>query len=142
MELQVNNSSIPLIYNFAQAIDPLGRRATEVAGDISPFAGMTVELKFKTLSMPRVTENGLDRITFSTESVPEPGTVLLVGAGLLLLLGRAWLMRFGHSVAIGDNGSSPSPGGRMLALDVRRVARRYAKCPTTGGGGNRLGRGW
>jgi hypothetical protein len=92
-ELRVNNTLVPLLYDIpAQTGDP-NVRLFHVAGDISAYAGMNAEFKFTTLQTPFVVFNGLDSISFSTESVPEPGTLSLFGAGLVLLLGRGWRSR-------------------------------------------------
>ncbi|MCW5553118.1 MAG: PEP-CTERM sorting domain-containing protein [Verrucomicrobiae bacterium] len=50
-------------------------------GDVSAFAGQTGELRFRG-------DGFLDNIQFSSEPVPEPGTVVLFTLGALLLGGR------------------------------------------------------
>ncbi len=62
-----------------------------VGADISGFAGQTGELKFL---MPDLTPVGssssyLDNIQFSTQSIPEPGTLGLFAIGTLFLAYRS-----------------------------------------------------
>ncbi len=89
-ELQVNGSLVPLVYDYPlfSLGDPW--RPANVAGDISAFAGQTVELKFTTLNDPGVVYKtyGLDGIFFSPQVVPEPGTAASLIVGGLLLLWR------------------------------------------------------
>jgi hypothetical protein len=89
-ELRVNNNIVPLSNTFPP--DP-SLPGANVAGDISAYAGMTVELKFITIKIPLQSVNEIDSIGFSTESVPEPGASLLLGAGLLVIIGTKWLRR-------------------------------------------------
>ncbi len=86
VELDVNDSPISLTYTPVP-VQPGWNGAIpvyEAEGDISPYAGLTVELKFTTLLTPDyLGATGLDEITFS--SVPEPGPVTLLAAGLAAL---------------------------------------------------------
>jgi hypothetical protein len=93
-ELRANNIMVPLIYQYGPPTQFPDQRLAQVAGDISQFAGMNVELKFITLDVPNSVVNGIDSITFSSEAIPEPGILSLLGAGLLLLFGPGWLRRF------------------------------------------------
>jgi hypothetical protein len=93
-ELRVNNTLVPLLYVNPPMVGDPNFRLYHVAGDISAYAGLDVELKFTTIDTPSVVFNGIDSITFSSEAIPEPGTISLLGAGLLLLLGRGWLKRY------------------------------------------------
>jgi len=62
----------------------------EAVGDLSPFAGQTVELAFTALRTPNLpgdVVNGLDEITLSTIPVPEPATVAVFALGGIALVG-------------------------------------------------------
>jgi hypothetical protein len=67
--------------------------AGEGRADVSPWAGRTVELRFRSgfedWSEPGSHYNTLDSIRFSTQVVPEPSTMVLFGAGA----GMLWLTR-------------------------------------------------
>ena len=60
----------------------------DAVGDISPYAGQTVELKFTTLEnpiFPPNTLNGIDEIFFSNIAVPEPSALVLLFLGAVIL---------------------------------------------------------
>jgi hypothetical protein len=60
--------------------------------DISAFAGQSVELKFSALqNLPALNFWSLDAIQFSTQVIPEPGTLALSVFGSLILF---WRFRF------------------------------------------------
>src|SRR5439155_5990550 len=92
-DLRVNGQLLPLIYQyppgyvhdrFVQSVVPI-----PVVGDISAFAGKTVNLDFITLPAASAFDfllKGIDTIFFSPEAIPEPGTWALIGlAGVALL---------------------------------------------------------
>jgi len=87
--LTVNGAPISLAYEYQPgSLDPDTRQAI-VTGDISAFAGQTVQLKLTTMDIPGSTVNGLDNIEFSTQIVPEPCVMTLLFAGLVI-----WGLRF------------------------------------------------
>ncbi len=54
----------------------------QYVGDISGFAGQTVELKITDIAVAgSIGDFFIDSIAFSTEAVPEPGTIALLGLG-------------------------------------------------------------
>lgn len=89
LELQVNGSLLSLSY--APIASQSGWNPAipvfDAVGDISSFAGETVELEFTTLQSP-LGYNGLDEIYFSTIAVPEPSTLMLFSLGGLALFAR------------------------------------------------------
>ena len=82
-ELQVDNALIPLTVESNVLVH--GALVSSLAGDISSFAGQSVELKFTTLDTPDFGVNSLDSISLSSEPVPEPSVLVLFGVGALLL---------------------------------------------------------
>jgi hypothetical protein len=109
-EVRVNGSLVPLtsdsslidIWNGTQQL-----RVARVVGDVSAWAGSTVELEFRTVNeRPLGPEpdvgfglnylvNGLDSIVFV---VPVPGTWALLGfGGVTLLVGQRWFRRHPNS---------------------------------------------
>lgn len=97
VQLEVNGSLVPLFYTpfpfnprIASYLQP-----TNAVGDISQFAGQTVELKFIAISeFAKNPYHGLDSIYFSTEAIPEPAVGILLLTGLILLA-TAWRGRKG-----------------------------------------------
>jgi hypothetical protein len=79
-ELRVNNNFVPLLNAFPS--DP-SLPTVNVAGDISAFAGMNVELKLTTIKIPLHSLNGIDSISFSTEPVPEPGALSILALAVV-----------------------------------------------------------
>jgi hypothetical protein len=69
----LNGNVIPLLTEYD------ANNVKEVAGDISGFAGQTVNLAFTTPQTDNAFE--LDSISFSTATVPEPVSFALLGAG-------------------------------------------------------------
>lgn len=64
---------------------------TLLAGEISPFAGQTLELRITALSTAErpFSSVNFDSIVFSTEVVPEPRTfLLLLGGGVFWIIWR------------------------------------------------------
>jgi hypothetical protein len=59
------------------------------SGDISAFAGELVTLNIANESLNPQAAVILDNMTFSATAVPEPGTVLLIPAGILCLVAAA-----------------------------------------------------
>ena len=84
-ELRVNGTLIPLSYDFQPGSTNLDMRLANVTGDISAFAGQTVQLKFTTVDMPGSVVNGLDGIGLSTQAAPEPAETALFLLGLCLM---------------------------------------------------------
>jgi len=58
-----------------------------VTGNISAFAGQTVQIEFTTLDIPNSVVNGLDNPEFSAQAVPEPPETALLLLGLGGLIG-------------------------------------------------------
>ena len=87
VQLEVNNSLSPLVYTSALVQPGWNGNIPvfDVVGDISLYAGQTVELKFTTLIGPSPGLNGLDEIFFSNVAIPEPPTLVLLPLGVLLL---------------------------------------------------------
>ena len=85
VQLFVNDSLVPLTYIYGPPTISGNTRLASVEGDISAFAGQTVELKFTSLPIlgTGANLNGLDSIYFSP--VPEPGTFALLVTGILAL---------------------------------------------------------
>jgi len=90
--LTANGSLIDLTYT-PFAIQPGWNPSIpvfEAVGDLSPFAGLNVELTFttlRTLSLPGgPVVNGLDEITLSTIPVPEPSLIALFALGGIALI--------------------------------------------------------
>jgi hypothetical protein len=79
LELRVNDILIPLEFDYSRfpSTDPI-MRAGDAFGDIFAFAGQTVELKFTT---PRSALHGIDSISFSPETIPEPSSWALLALG-------------------------------------------------------------
>jgi hypothetical protein len=98
-EVRVNGLPISLIYDHQSNPAFPALRMAEVVGDISAFAGETVELRFVTIDNPPGLGpisfdnvlNGIDSIRFSPEPIPEPSAWLLLGLGGVGLL--AWHRR-------------------------------------------------
>ena len=83
MELRINGNLLPLTYTYSNPHVTSGNLRYGVGtGDISSFAGMDVELRFSVAAAGEHI-NGLDDIRFL--SVPEPGTLALLGLGGLML---------------------------------------------------------
>jgi hypothetical protein len=84
-EVRVNNTLLPVIYTQGPPTTNPNTRTSWAVADISAFAGQTVTLKFTSLDTDGLNTvvNGLDSISFAP--VPEPGTTLLLFAGLLSL---------------------------------------------------------
>ena len=84
-ELRVNGTLIPLSYEYQLAGTNLDTRLANVTGDVSAFAGQTVQLKFTTVDVAGSVVNGLDDIGLSTQAAPEPGETALFLLGLCLM---------------------------------------------------------
>jgi hypothetical protein len=84
-QLSLNGTLIPLIYDYQPGGPDPDNRLAVVMGDVSAFAGQTVELRFATLDLPGSVINGLENVEFSAQAVPEPGGVALLLTGGLLL---------------------------------------------------------
>ncbi|MCL5098228.1 MAG: hypothetical protein M1608_12015 [Candidatus Omnitrophica bacterium] len=88
VQLEVSGSLVPLFYTplpFDPRI-PDYNQPSIAMGDISPFAGQNVELKFIAISeFNQNPYHGLDSISFSPLAIPEPAGVALLSIGLLLL---------------------------------------------------------
>jgi len=83
-ELQLNGTPISLTYEYQPGNTDPDTRLAYVTGDISAFAGQTVQLKFTTVDIPDSVLNRLDNIEFSTQIVPEPDIIVLLSIGLTL----------------------------------------------------------
>lgn len=84
-ELRLNGTLIPLVYDYQPGSSNLDTRVAYVTGDISAFAGQTVQIKFTTLDMPNSVVNGLDDIELNAQAVPEPSATALLLLGLSFL---------------------------------------------------------
>ena len=84
-ELRVNGTLIPLSYEYQPGSTNLDTRLANVTGDVSAFAGQTVQLKFTTVQMPGSVVNGLDDIGLSAQTAPEPAETALFLLGLCLM---------------------------------------------------------
>src|SRR5262249_47459112 len=75
-----------------------------VAGDISPYAGQTGELRISALStLDRpFTSFSLDSIVFSNQAVPEPRTMVLIIIGFLCSYLRSATCRTGKGSTIAN----------------------------------------
>src|SRR5256884_1322846 len=71
-ELRVNGTLIPLRYEFQLAGTNLDTRLANVVGDVSAFAGQTVQLKFTTVDVAGRDGDGLDGIGLAPPAAPEP----------------------------------------------------------------------
>ena len=82
VQLFVNESLVPLIYTYGPPGISPDTRAASVEGDVSAYAGQTMELKFTSLPIlgTGANLNGLDGIYFSP--VPEPKAWVLFGVGV------------------------------------------------------------
>ena len=89
-ELRVNGTPISLTYEYQPGNTDPDTRLAVVTGDLSAFAGQTVQLKFTTLDMAGSVVNGLDDLQFNAQVAPEPHTtvLLLLGMGLLAFESR------------------------------------------------------
>jgi hypothetical protein len=85
VELRLNGTMIPLSYDYQPGGTDPNNRLAVVTGDVSAFAGQTVELKFTTLDINNSAVNWLDSIEFTAQIVPEPATVVLLSLGFLML---------------------------------------------------------
>lgn len=87
VQLEVSGSLVPLFYS-ALPFDPRipdYNQPSIAMGDISPFAGQTVELKFTAiLGFAQNPTHGMDSISFSPLAIPEPTGPALIYIGLLL----------------------------------------------------------
>jgi len=61
-----------------------GPNYTLYGGDISAYAGRTEQLVFSALAAYRSSGWNIDNIQFSTQPIPEPGGLTLLGLGILL----------------------------------------------------------
>lgn len=84
VDLYVNGSLVPLLYDYGPVVPDPNARLANVSGDISAFAGQNVELKFvTTFTTTTAYVNGLDNISFS--AIPEPAIMAPLALGALLL---------------------------------------------------------
>lgn len=83
-----NGASFDSPMDLFNGLDPLAGSFTTLAYDMTPYVGQTIRLDFI------LTDNDLDALDMlvldnvmtSTTPVPEPGTMLMLGAGLSVLL--------------------------------------------------------
>jgi hypothetical protein len=93
LELRVNGTIVPLFYgNVLTTVPPMAIGSADVFADVSAFAGQTVELRFTTPSQSSFL-SGLDSISFSPQTIPEPAPCLLLGLGGLFLVCRRICLR-------------------------------------------------
>lgn len=84
LSLSLGGQSIPF---FAEAVGP---NYTLYAGDISAFAGQTLDLEFAAYQSPQANSWILDSIQFSVNPVPEPSTCALLLCGTAVFGVRRW----------------------------------------------------
>jgi PEP-CTERM motif-containing protein len=102
LELRVNGTVVPLFYSNAQStVPPIAIGSADVSADVSVFAGQTVELRFTTPPQSSFL-SGLDSISFSPQTIPEPATGFLLGLGGLFLVCQRICRRFKKSKASED----------------------------------------
>ena len=97
-ELLFNGKEVPLIYDYPPGgRPPRFNRDVPIpaVGDISAFAGQTVELEFITLSPFGLSDGlyGIESISFSPELIPESSTWALLALGGTCLLFRWRFLR-------------------------------------------------
>jgi hypothetical protein len=73
------NSLAPVLLSSEESAS--GQPFNVYAVNIAPYAGQTGQLEFTAFANTQTSQIELDDITFSTQTVPEPGTFVLTGIG-------------------------------------------------------------
>ncbi|MEO8426221.1 MAG: hypothetical protein ABI651_03830, partial [Verrucomicrobiota bacterium] len=105
LELRVNGTVVPLFHSDVHsAAPPTVIGLADVFADVSVFAGQTVELRFTTPVQSGFL-SGLDSISFSPQTIPEPAPGFLLGLGGLFMVCRRILRCLNQSkTGIGSPG--------------------------------------
>lgn len=83
LPLLQTNPGDPLISGYTS-------HSTDLTALLAASAGQTLRLRFAETDNVFIFQLGVDNVSLETQAVPEPGTWLLLGAGLAGLIGYGW----------------------------------------------------